>query len=75
MNLTDNIIELNRDMEPFVIQASATRPPPFKAKFGDPYAVLQFLHFLRALQACFTALLVIKYSLLLMIITIQSRFL
>lgn len=45
MNLTDNIIELNRDMEPFVIQASATRPPPFKAKFGDPYAVLQFLHF------------------------------
>ena len=45
MEHTDNIIELNRDMEAFVIQASATRPPPFKAKFGDAYSVLEFLHF------------------------------
>ena len=39
--LTDNIIELNRDMEPYVIQGSTSRPKPFK----DAYAPLQFVHF------------------------------
>lgn len=39
--LTDNIIELNRDMEPFIVQGSASRPVPFK----DRYVPLQFVHF------------------------------
>lgn len=29
LSLTDNIIELNRDMEPYIVQGSATRPVPF----------------------------------------------
>ena len=33
MGLTDNIIELNRDMEPYIIQGSATRTRFFKRKF------------------------------------------
>ena len=41
---TDSIIELNRDVEPYVIQASASRSMFFKAKFGDPYIPLQFVH-------------------------------
>lgn len=40
-----SIIELNRDVESFVIQASATRTEFFKDKFDDRYSVLQFLHF------------------------------
>lgn len=40
-----DIIELNRDMEPYIIQGSATRPVPFKAKFGDNFKPLQFIHF------------------------------
>lgn len=44
MEFTDNIIELNRDVEPFVIQASATRSEFFKSKFGDPFKPLQFVH-------------------------------
>ena len=40
-----SIIELNRDVEPFVIQSSATRTPFFNQKFDDKYSVLQFLHF------------------------------
>lgn len=40
LNLTDNIIELNRDMEPYIIQGSATRTPFFKDKFKP----LQFVH-------------------------------
>ena len=41
---TDDIIELNRDVEPYVIAASATRTHFFKPKFGDPYTPLQFVH-------------------------------
>ena len=41
LHLTDSIIELNRDMEPFIVQGSASRPRPFK----DKYAALQFIHF------------------------------
>ncbi len=40
-NLNDNIIELNKDMEPYIIQGSATRPRPF----GDKFKPLQFVHF------------------------------
>ena len=43
--LTDNIIELNRDMEPYIIQGSATRTEFFKKKFDDKFKVLQFVHF------------------------------
>lgn len=42
---TDNIIELNRDMEPFIIQSGAVRPPAFIKKYGDKYKPLQFVHF------------------------------
>lgn len=45
MELTDNIIELNRDMESFIIQGSATRTWSFKSKFEDKYKPLQFVHF------------------------------
>ncbi len=45
ISLTDNVIELNRDMEPYIIQGSATRPVPFKSKFGDRFKPLQFVHF------------------------------
>ena len=38
--LTDNIIELNRDVEPFVVQGAAGR----SYLFGDKYPPLQFLH-------------------------------
>lgn len=40
-----SIIDLNRDVESFVIQASATRTQFFKSKFDDKFSVLQFLHF------------------------------
>lgn len=40
-----SIIDLNRDVESFVIQASASRTQFFKSKFDDKYSVLQFLHF------------------------------
>ncbi len=40
-----SIIELNRDVESFVIQASATRTSFFNQKFDDKFSVLQFLHF------------------------------
>lgn len=39
--LTDNIIELNRDVEPLIIQGATGRLHPFK----DPYQPLQFVHF------------------------------
>ena len=45
LSLTDNIIELNRDMEPYIIQGSATRPVPFKRKYKDEFKPLQFVHF------------------------------
>lgn len=41
MCLTDNIIYLNRDMEPYIIQGSATRT----RFFGDKFKPLQFVHF------------------------------
>lgn len=44
-NLTDNIIELNRDMEPYIIQGSASRTPFFKKKFDDKFKPMQFVHF------------------------------
>lgn len=40
MKLTDNIIELNRDVEPFVVQGAAGRTIFFK----DKYRPLQFVH-------------------------------
>lgn len=40
-----SIIELNKDVESFVIQASASRTEFFKQKFDDKCSVLQFLHF------------------------------
>ncbi len=36
----DNIITLNKDMEPYVIQGASGRPEAF----GDKYEVLQFVH-------------------------------
>lgn len=42
--LTDNIIELNRYMEPYIIQGSATRPRFFKSKVEDKFIPLQFVH-------------------------------
>ena len=44
MEQTDSIIALNRDVEPFVIQASATRSEFFKSKFNDPFKPLTFVH-------------------------------
>jgi len=47
MQYTDDIIELNRDVEPFIIQGSATRTRFFRnkpEKFPDKYKVLQFVH-------------------------------
>lgn len=45
---TDDIIELNRDVEPFIIQGSATRASAFKRcdpeRFPEKYNVLQFVH-------------------------------
>ena len=41
LNLTDNIIELNRDVEPAVIQGCRGR----SEKFKDKYKALQFVHF------------------------------
>ena len=43
--LTDNIIELNRDMEQYIIQGSASRTKFFNKKFDDRFKVLQFVHF------------------------------
>ena len=40
-----DIIELNLDVEPFVIQGAENRTCFFKQKFDDRYGVLQFLHF------------------------------
>lgn len=40
-----SILDLNRDVEPFVIQGSATRTKFFKSKFDDRFAPLQFVHF------------------------------
>lgn len=42
--LTDNIIELNRDVEPLIIQGTATRTIFFEKKFGDKFKPLQFIH-------------------------------
>lgn len=42
--LTDNIIELNRDVEPLIIQGAATRTEFFKQKFDDSFKPLQFVH-------------------------------
>lgn len=44
MTLTDNIIELNRDVEPLIIQGSATRTEFFKPKFDDRFKPLRFVH-------------------------------
>lgn len=41
INLSDNIIELNRDMESYIIQGSATRT----RFFCDKFRPLQFVHF------------------------------
>ena len=45
MKLTDNIIELNRDMEPYVLQAAVPRSQHnFKKLFGDKAVPLSFVH-------------------------------
>ncbi len=44
MKLTDNIIELNRDVETLIIQGSATRTKFFNQKFDDKFKPLQFVH-------------------------------
>ena len=41
LGLPDSIVELNRDMEPYIIQGSTTRTRFFK----DKYKPLQFVHF------------------------------
>ncbi len=41
----NSIIELNKEIEPFVIQGTATRPIAFKEKFENKYIPLQFVHF------------------------------
>lgn len=43
-NISD-IIELNKDVEPLLIQASATRTAFFKQKFDDKFKPLRFVHF------------------------------
>ena len=43
-NISD-IIELNKDVEPLLIQASATRTAFFKEKFDDKFKPLRFVHF------------------------------
>ncbi len=40
MTKTNNIIELNRDLEPFIIQGASNR----SASFGDKHKPLQFVH-------------------------------
>lgn len=45
MDMTDSIIELNRDVEPLIIQASATRTAFFRKKFPDRFRPIQFVHF------------------------------
>lgn len=42
---TNNIIELNRDVEPLIVQGSASRTKFFKSKFDDKFKPLQFVHF------------------------------
>lgn len=44
-NMTDSILELNRDVEPLIIQGSASRTKFFRQKFDDRYKPLQFVHF------------------------------
>ena len=44
-NMTNSILELNRDVEPLIIQGSASRTPYFRPKFDDRYKPLQFVHF------------------------------
>lgn len=43
--MNNSIIELNREVEPFIVQATATRTKFFAKKFGDKYEPLQFVHF------------------------------
>lgn len=40
----ESILTLNQDMEPYVIQSSATRTAFFKQIYPEPYAPLQFVH-------------------------------
>ena len=42
---TNNIVELNRDVEPLIVQGSASRTRFFKSKFDDKFKPLQFVHF------------------------------
>ena len=43
--LSDNIIDLNRDIETLIVQGSATRTKAFRTKFKDEFKPLQFVHF------------------------------
>ena len=43
--LTDNIIELNRDVEPYVLNAARPRSPhSFKELYGDKFSPIAFVH-------------------------------
>ena len=43
--LTDNIVELNRDMEPYIVQGTASRPWLFKRQYEEKFKPIQFVHF------------------------------
>lgn len=44
LTLTDNIVELNRDVEPLLVQGKVSRTRFFKEKFDDKFKPLQFVH-------------------------------
>ena len=45
MSYSNDIVKLNRDVEPLIIQGTATRTSFFNKKFNDKYKPLQFVHF------------------------------
>ena len=45
LNLTDDIVELNRDVEPLIVQGTASRTRFFKSVADDKFTPLQFVHF------------------------------
>ena len=45
MNDLTDIIKLNKDVEPLIIQGAATRTSYFKEKFEDKFKPLRFVHF------------------------------
>lgn len=45
MGYTNDIIKLNRDVEPLIVQGATTRTSFFNSKFNDKFKPLQFVHF------------------------------